>query len=270
VGSLDQAVSYELRLFDDATGAQIGGTVSGSLAAFQQHRYLDVFGSSGVNASPGDHVNVRAQFTQTSGGTANLVGFCTVQDNTSFGADFRIAKSYGVPGSLTSLAQGTGITLTPNPITSTGTVAADTSYLQRRVSSSCAAGSSIRAIAADGTVTCQSASSSGGTVTSVATGTGLSGGPITTSGTIAADTTYLQRRVSASCAAGSSIRAIAADGSVTCQTDNTGPANAFVQGGNAFGVSAKLGTLDDQPLELYANNTTSPIRLRRSLISCFC
>ena len=40
---------------------------------------------------------MRAEFTQTSGGSANLIGFCTVQDNTSFGADFRIAKSYGSP-----------------------------------------------------------------------------------------------------------------------------------------------------------------------------
>ncbi len=58
----------------------------------------------------------------------------------------------------------------------------------------------------------------GGTVTSIIAGTGLIGGTITTSGTIAADTTYLQRRVSSTCAAGSSIRAIAADGTVTCET----------------------------------------------------
>ena len=97
VGSLDQAVNYELRLFDDASGVQIGGTIVGSLGAFQQFRYLDVFGVNGVNAPAGDQTNVRAQFTQTSGGSANLIGFCTVQDNTSFGADFRIAKSYGSP-----------------------------------------------------------------------------------------------------------------------------------------------------------------------------
>ena len=40
-----------------------------------------------------------------SGGNANLIGFCTVQDNTSFGADFRIAKSYGSPSS-SLFAQG--------------------------------------------------------------------------------------------------------------------------------------------------------------------
>src|SRR5207245_3916009 len=97
VGSLEQPVSYQLKLFNDTTGAQIGGTLTGSLNAFEQFRYLDVFGPAGVHAPAGDQLNVRAQFTQTSGGTANLIGFCTVQDNTSFGADFRIAKSFGSP-----------------------------------------------------------------------------------------------------------------------------------------------------------------------------
>ncbi len=105
VGSLDQPVDYELKLFNDTTGAQIGGTLSGSLQPFQQFRYLDVFGANGVNAPAGDQFNVRAQFTPTSGGNANLIGFCTVQDNTSFGADFRIAKSYGSP-SGSFFAQG--------------------------------------------------------------------------------------------------------------------------------------------------------------------
>ena len=61
-----------------------------------------------------------------------------------------------------------------------------------------------------------------GTVTSITAGTGLSGGTITAAGTIAADTTYLQRRVSSSCTTGSYIRAIAADGSVTCGIDASG------------------------------------------------
>jgi hypothetical protein len=91
VEALADPVTYDLALFDDATGAQIGSTISGGLGAFAQVRYLDVFAAAG--AAPGDYSNVRAQFTRTSVGTQNLVGFCTVQDNTSFGADFRIAKS---------------------------------------------------------------------------------------------------------------------------------------------------------------------------------
>ena len=91
VGSLGGAVTYDLMLFDDATGTQIGNTLSGSLNAFEQLRYLDVFSMAG--AAPGDYANVRAQFIRTSVDPQPLVGFCTVQDNVSFGADFRIAKT---------------------------------------------------------------------------------------------------------------------------------------------------------------------------------
>lgn len=95
-------------------------------------------------------------------------------------------------------------------------LAADTTFLQRRVTGSCAAGSSIRTVSADGTVTCETDSNSGGTLTGVTASTGLSGGGSTGVVTVSADTNYLQRRVSSSCAAGSSIRAISATGAITC------------------------------------------------------
>ena len=91
VESLAGPINYDLALFDGTTGAQIGTTLRGTLGPFAQFRYLDVFAAAG--AAPGDHTNVRAQFTRTSAETLDLIGFCTVQDNTSFGADFRIAKS---------------------------------------------------------------------------------------------------------------------------------------------------------------------------------
>ncbi len=165
----------------------------------------------------------------------------------------------GGGGTVTSFAAGTGLTATPNPIIAAGVMSVDTTTIQSRVSGSCAVGSSIRAIAPNGTVTCEVDDAGTGTVTSLSQGTGitLSANPITTTGSIAADTTYLQRRVSQSCIAGSSIRAIAADGSVTCETDNTGPANAFVQGGNSFGAFGTLGTNDNQTLALRANGLTS-------------
>ena len=134
---------------------------------------------------------------------------------------FLLAGCGATGGTVTSITAGAG--LTGGTITGSGTIAVNTSVIQNRVSGTCAVGSSIRAIAADGTVTCQTDAVGGvGTVTNVATGLGLSGGPVTSTGTIAADTTYLQRRVSATCAVGSSIRVIAADGTVTCQIDNGG------------------------------------------------
>lgn len=107
----------------------------------------------------------------------------------------------------TTYTNGAGLTLTGN------TFAADTSFLQRRVSMVCNAGSSIAAIAADGTVTCED-----DTDTTYTNGAGL-----TLTGTaFAADTTYLQRRVTGACSAGSSVASIAADGTVTCETDDAG------------------------------------------------
>jgi hypothetical protein len=125
-------------------------------------------------------------------------------------------------GTITGITAGTG--LTGGTITTSGTLAADTTVLQRRVAATCAVGSSIRAIAGDGTVTCQTDAIGAGTVTNITAGTGLLGGSITSNGTIAVDTSFLQRRVAATCAAGSSIQAIAADGTVTCQIDAIGSA----------------------------------------------
>jgi hypothetical protein len=121
-----------------------------------------------------------------------------------------------VPGDITSVSAGVG--LTGGGTSGDVTVAADTVYLQRRVSGSCPTGSSIRVVNPDGTVTCEVDSGGTGTVASVTAGTGLTGGTITTSGTIAADATYLQRRVSGTCADGSFVQAIAADGTVACGT----------------------------------------------------
>jgi hypothetical protein len=149
-------------------------------------------------------------------------------------------------GNIRVEAVGTGPGLLGGPITSTGTITLAATQLLPTVA--CTNNQIPRW---NGSAwACANDANSGGTVTSVASGTGLTGGPITASGTLAADTTYLQRRVSTACAVGSSIRAIAADGSVTCQADNTGPANAFVQGGNAFGATAVLGTTDNNALDV--------------------
>ena len=117
VGSLSDPVTYDLSLYDDSTGTQVGSTVSGSLGAWELVRYLDIFSVAG--AAAGDYANVRAQFTRTSAGTQQMLGFCTVQDNVSFGADFRIAKSVlpaAVPVATVPWA-GPMITLFSNTLT---------------------------------------------------------------------------------------------------------------------------------------------------------
>jgi hypothetical protein len=88
--------------------------------------------------------------------------------------------STGSTGNVTlNVGAGTGITVGADA------VSVNTSVIQKRVTASCPAGSAIRAIdATGGVVTCQTDTNSGGTVTSVGTGTGLTGGPVTTTGTI--------------------------------------------------------------------------------------
>ncbi len=90
VGSLGEAISYKISLFDGPTNVQIGSDVTGSLGAYQQIRYIDIFTVAGAPA--GDYSNVRAKFVSTSGAPA-IIGFCTLQESVTFSADFRIAKS---------------------------------------------------------------------------------------------------------------------------------------------------------------------------------
>ena len=106
----------------------------------------------------------------------------------------------------------------------------NSAYFQQRVANPCPAGSSIRAINADGTVDCETDDN---TTYTAGTGLTLNGNQFN------ADTTYLQRRVASNCTVGSSIRAINADGTVLCEPDDntTYTAGAGLElSGNQFRV----------------------------------
>jgi hypothetical protein len=62
-----------------------------ALTPYQLTRILDIYGAVG---GVGDKENIRARFDNTSTpAEPAYIAFCTQQDNLSFGADFRIAKS---------------------------------------------------------------------------------------------------------------------------------------------------------------------------------
>jgi hypothetical protein len=174
---------------------------------------------------------------------------CTVSPTGDFSCTGTIAGAGG-GGDITGVAAGTGL--------AGGGTAGDvilTIASGYQLPQSCANGQVAKSNGAGGW-TCGNDLAGGG-VTSITAGTGLTGGTITTNGTVAADTAYLQRRVSGTCPAGSSIRVIAADGNVTCETDDTGAANAFVQGGNAFGANAVLAVTDGYPLQIRSTGGVS-------------
>jgi len=89
-------------------------------------------------------------------------------------------------GTVTSVAAtaGTGISVTGSPITTSGTLNITNTAPDQTVVLNAGTGISTTGTYPNFTIT-NTSPSSGGTVTSVATGTGLTGGPITTSGTIA-------------------------------------------------------------------------------------
>ncbi|MFI4887632.1 MAG: hypothetical protein ACHP7B_02680 [Burkholderiales bacterium] len=90
VAALDDPVDYSITV-DDASGSS---TLSDTLLPFQMRRYLDIYTATGATAGDHDNSTVTFQKITPEQFPNTLLAFCTVQDNTSFGADFRISKNW--------------------------------------------------------------------------------------------------------------------------------------------------------------------------------
>jgi hypothetical protein len=191
----------------------------------------------------------------------------------------------GNPGTVTNIQTGAG--LTGGPITSTGTIAVapggvgltqiNTGEVQARIASACPPGQFVRGVASDGTPTCAPDSVGTGTLTSIQTGPGLQGGPITAAGTISVapegiqrsmvapgaigatqiDSAAVQRRVLGTCSVGQVITAINADGSVGCADAPAAPREVLVRPGRIAG--AIFGTTSPGGLPYFLTNGLVPI-----------
>lgn len=136
----------------------------------------------------------------------------------------------GGGGDITGVTAGAG--LLGGGSSGTVSLSVDAERVQARVSEACAAGQAVRAVAADGSVTCTSVGS--GDITGVTAGNGLQGGATSGNVELAIDPAKTQARVTGSCPAGQSIREIKQDGSVTCEVDDVG------SGGTTYTAGAGL------------------------------
>lgn len=185
------------------------------------------------------------------------------------------------PQAQVAAIAGEAVSVSPNSIGaasimdgSIGASEIDSSEVQRRIGTSCGAGEAIRAVGIDGTVTCAALGGGGANaVSSINTGSGLTGGPITTTGTISIandgvtsshisdgsvgvfdiNVNEVQRRVVGNCPTGSAIRSIANDGSSAC-TSVAGFSWSLTGNAGTNPSSNFLGTTDNQPLVLRASN----------------
>lgn len=251
---------FEFRLYDAASGgSQIGITVT-RLAVGVSDGLFSTELDFGPAQFAGD-----AQWLEIRLRPAGMGAYQSLSPRTPLTA---VPYAWSAAKTLTNSV--TGLSVVDGSL---GAADVDSGQIQRRVSGVCAAGSSIRSIDTSGAVQCETDDSGNG-VTAVTAGAGLSGGTITTTGTLAIannsvtggmlqdgavgfadiNTAQVQARVSGSCAAGQYMRSVDAGGTVVCTT----PAfNGWSLNGNA-GTSPTtqfLGTTDAQPLVLATQGT---------------
>ncbi|MBL8139186.1 MAG: tail fiber domain-containing protein [Acidobacteria bacterium] len=135
----------------------------------------------------------------------------------------RPLASAGIPnGAVTSAKIADGAVTGGKILDGTiGLADVNTAEVQARVSGACPANQLMTSVNADGSVVCTAVAAGGtGDITGVTAGLGLLGGGPSGNVTLNVDPAVVQARLTGACSPGESIRAIASNGSVTCEVDD--------------------------------------------------
>ena len=216
------AYDFQFKLYNDASvGTQVGSTVTKDDVITSEGIFTveldfgNVFDGTAywleIGVRPGASINAYQLLTPRQAVTptpyASYAASAPWSGLTNVPADF----ADGIDND-TTYAAGFGLEKI------SGRYEIDIDEAQVRVDHVCPVGTAMRIIASDGSALCAPVGS--GDIEGVTAGTGLTGGGDTGSVTLHADTSYLQRRVGSTCAAGSSIRTINSNGTVVCESDN--------------------------------------------------
>ena len=202
---------YEFEGTDNQCGASTVATVRG-LAVINPNGSVGI-GLTIVTAPGGLPVHVQGTID-----LGSLGGPWTDDHGNSGTFVFAPAAPTGAPRPLASAGIPNGAVTSAKILD--GSVAAvdvNAAEVQKRVTGACAAGELMTGVNEDGSVACAAvSSSSGGDITGVTAGLGLLGGGTSGAVTLNVNAAVVQSRVTGTCAASESIRAIAANGTVTC------------------------------------------------------
>jgi hypothetical protein len=233
--------------------------VTGTCSVGQYVRSVDASGNvvCGTDANSGGTItNVVTGFGLNGGGNSGSIPLnvltSTIQARVSSACGAGLAiRTINADGSVTcepvassggTYTNGFGLNLLSNMFSIL------TNTIQVRVTGSCSVGQVVLGIGADGGVVCGIDLNSGGTITNVAAGYGLSGGGTSGGIGLAIVTSTIQQRVTGSCSVGQYVRSVNADGTVVCGTDansggtltNVTAGNGLIGGGSTGGVTLSV------------------------------
>ena len=202
VGAFNATAHTDSDLLTVETGAEVKSLV------------IDKSGSVGIGKAPdaGHKLDVRGAARVDALALGGKIACEKLQTDAS--GTVACGKDADSGGDITGVTAGSG--LSGGGSSGAVTLSVDTAQIQKRVTGTCPAGQSIRVIDAAGGVTCEADNDSGGDITGVTAGDGLTGGGSSGTVSLKVDTAKIQKRVSGNCAVGRSIREIRADGTVVC------------------------------------------------------